>query len=660
MINKFEIGDALTSSNLNSARVKYVCPEDFYDKKVTIGTEEIVLGWSDAIKYALKYAVENNLEFKCEGNVYEIEKPIIIDFNLENYTKKINFDCEIKASKNFSTDSSTINYNYKYTEIIKEDPGFSTEEANIGIGASNYLFIFRPTSYYYYDDTTLKYPGEKIINQNFYFKKLSSGNSKTGGILIQPITLPMYAKKPFVSYNSKKFVDDKYNLNSLAPFSFNKIEIDRIDVKGISLCLDATYGIITTSTFKGLRWHSSQDICVEMKIDKVSGENIIPSHDVPVGDHTIEITDDLNKHAFLTSINFYDVEFYTGTSRTETQSIKPGEDNFNDNLHPRKNGSRMMYRGLSAWTGASVRQRDYGSMTEIHYTLNNVNLESCGGIYHKNNVVQSFISGVRLTEQASESGWLYLDWGEKPEGSNYNQNTVLIKDIVDNITSNKIIFHFDSDDNWGAGFDSTTKGIGKVIDHPAVKVASLLNGSLGGGIIGTNRVVKLNNPKEMVKAEFNNNNTFNIFQEINVITNPATSQTTTGFLIKKSECLKSFILNTKVLNGMNGIVGNSNNIYIILPESLNQQIYNYPVQCLVNTEGLTSDINLRFGRQYYATDENSGIYEIKTNASSNKNFQLAIIKPNKKYLIEFYISSGLVNSSSLSTTSYCTVTDLPV
>ena len=62
----------------------------------------------------------------------------------------------------------------------------------------------------------------------------------------------------------------------------------------------------------------------------------------------------------------------------------------------------------------------------------------------------------------------------------------------------------------------------------------------------------------------------NIFQKIDVITNPATSQTTTGFLIKKSECLKSFILNTKVLNGMNGIVGNSNNIYIILPESLNQ------------------------------------------------------------------------------------------
>lgn len=100
---------------------------------------------------------------------------------------------------------------------------------------------------------------------------------------------------------------------------------------------------------------------------------------------------------------------------------------------------------------------------------------------------------------------------------------------------------------------------------------SLLNGSLGGGIIGTNGVVKLNNPKEMVKAEFNdNNNTFNIFQKIDVITNPATSQTTTGFLIKKSECLKSFILNTKVLNRMNGIVGNSNNIYIILPESLNQ------------------------------------------------------------------------------------------
>lgn len=276
----------------------------------------------------------------------------------------------------------------------------------------------------------------------------------------------MYTEKPFVSYNSEKFVYDKYHLYSLAAFSFNKIEIDGIDVKGISLCLDATYGTITTSTFKGLRWHSSQDVCVEMRIDKVSGENIIPSHNVTVGGHTIEITDDLNKHAFLTSINFYDVEFYTEYSNDKNGYTTKGEDFINKaSLHARKIRSDYRYRGLSAWTGAPVRQTDYGSLTEIHYTLNNVNLESNGGIYHKNNVVQSLFSGCRLIEQVGKNGWLYLDWGIKPYGSNYNQNIVLIKDIVNSISSSKITFHFDIDDEQNA---ASTLGNGKIIDHPAV------------------------------------------------------------------------------------------------------------------------------------------------------------------------------------------------
>lgn len=653
MKDKFNTGEVLTSEKLNKGIVKYICPEDFQ----VYNNGEAVESWSDCIVEALKYAIANNIEFKCENGIYVLDKPIIInseeiETGIETYTKRIEFNCELQASSNFGV--------LEGLDEMQETEGMGEEELdevrrhNIDLQNlrkyNNYLVVFNPTSF----GTEQGEPKNRIRYQNFYFKKLNTINEddkEVGGILIQPITKELQYGNFYTSEDDTTY----YPRNNLSGFSFSDIQMDIYNGMGPALELDATYGIITTSTFRGIRWESQKAQSVIMKIDEVT-----KTKQQIVEGQTKDINIFLNRNTFLTSINFYDVEFFTGNKEQVVDIGKENTVSSDFSLHRRftvttdtstgKKTYLAPYRAITAYTVAPVRSTSYGCMHEIHYSLTNVNLESAGGIYHRNNVVQCSLFNCRLIEQQAKPGWLYLDYGVLPARENFNRNIINITNTLNDITSTNITFNFA--DNFM-----------RYLGIPVVYVYGLLNGNPSGGVIDTAGHVKLNNPEEMVRVT--STNLLDYFSwKNNIIYNASVETRYSGIQLKNKYCWNSFILTqsamTKIKEYIDSKGNNQSKYYIILPESNGMNLYKQPLKCLVEPlseelAGADGRITLVLGKEHLSFEIDNNIttnITTKIIESSNKNFQSFSLAPEQKYLIDFQIYSGIVESDINKTLSY--------